>query len=334
MQRRIGAAAGAASLALAACAGPALAQVPPDIEAKLKAMGRVIAPEATFRLYAPLFGPDLLAGVNATKDIAFGPDPKQKLNVYAPAARGGAPRQVLVFLPGGQGDKQVGGPEGAPFYDNIGAWGARNGLVVVIAQYRSRAGVPWDAGARDLATTLAWVKANIAASGGDPNRVVVWGHSNGSTQLATYLGHPDLQVPGGAGVKGAILMSGGFNILPIRLKSPPAVFVRDPPPAGAAPPAGPPPAAPPPVDPAVMLQRSNLEGLKATTVPILLAAGDLDPEERVEMIQVLDGELTKAGHAPVTAVIPGHTHISEVASVGTTDHTVSDPVLKFVRGVK
>ena len=335
MHFRIGAAFSAGALALA-CAVHAYAQVPPDIEAKLKALGRVIAPNDTARLYRPLFGPDFMAGVVATKDVAFGADPKQKLNVYTPAKAGGAPREVLVFIPGGQGVKQMDGPEGVPFYDNIGAWGVNNGLVVVVTQYRTGGGAGWDAGARDIASTLEWVKANIATKGGDPNHVVLWGQSNGATQLATWLGHADLRGAGATGVKGAILMSGGFNILPIRLKSPPAVFIRDPSPTGAAPagpPPGPPAGGPPPLDPAVMLQRSNLEGLKAATIPIMLVASELDPEERVEMVQVLTGELTKAGRAPVSMVIPGHSHISEVNVIGTADRTVSDPVLKFVRSV-
>jgi acetyl esterase/lipase len=323
-----------AAAALAACAGAALAQVPFDIEAKLKAMGRVIAPEATARLYQPLFGLGMMTGVMADRDIAFGPDPKQKLNVYTPAGATKAQSEVLVFMPGGQGTKQMAGPEGVPFYDNIGAWGVKNGFIVVTTQYRTGGAAGWDAGARDIAATLDWVKANIGQRGGNPNRIVLWGQSNGATQLATWLGHPDLQGSGAAGVKGAILMSGGFNIAPVMLKSPPAVFVRDPPPAGAPPAAGPPPGGPPRVDPAVMLQRSNLEGLKATKFPIMLIASELDPEERTEMVQVLTGELTKAGHAPVNTVIPGHSHISEVTVFGTPDRTVSDPVLNFVRSVK
>ena len=330
MQFRIGAVLGAAAFALVSVHS-AFAEVPPDIEAKLKALGRVIAPNDTARIYRPLFGPDFMAGVVAAKDIAFGPDPKQKLNVYT-AAAGAAPRKVLVFFPGGQGVKQMEGPEGVPFYDNIGAWGAKQGFVVVVAQYRTGGGAGWDAGAKDIALALAWVKANIAAKGGDPNLVVLWGQSNGATQLATWLGHPDLRGPAAGSVKGAILMSGGFNILPIKLKSPPAKFVRDPAPAGAAPPAPPP--APPPIDPAVMLQRSNLEGIKATTFPILLLASELDPEERVETVEIMTDEMTRAGHPPVHEIIPGHSHISEVNSFDTADHSASHPVLEFVKSVK
>ncbi|MEO6339387.1 MAG: carboxylesterase family protein, partial [Caulobacteraceae bacterium] len=205
---------------------------------------------------------------------------------------------------------------------------------VVTTQYRTGGGASWDAGARDLASTIQWVKANIARHGGDPARIVIMGQSNGATQLANYLGHADLQGPGGPGVKGAILMAGNFNILPIRLTSPPARLVQARPAGAPAGPAGAAPIpAPPPVDPAVMAQRSNLAGLKAAKVPIMVIAAELDPEERVEMVEVLGRELRAAGRSPTTTIVPGHSHISEILSFGTADDTMSAPVLKFIRGV-
>ena len=320
-------------LALALCAGAALAAIPPDIQAQLRQIGRVIDAGNTAKLYRPLFTEILPAGVVGTRDIAFGDDPKQKLNVYTPAAKGSA-RPVLIFAPGGQGVKQMGGPEGEPFYDNVGGWGVKNGLVVVTTQYRTGGGAPWDAGARDLAATIAWVKANIAKQGGDPARIVIMGQSNGATQLANYLGHAELQGPGGPGVKGAILMGGNFNILPLKLTSPPSRLVT-PRPAGA--PAGGPAAAPfppgPPVDPAEMLKRSDLAGLKAAPIPLMVIAAELDPEERVEMVDVMGRELRSAGRSPTTMIVPGHSHISEIFSFGTADETMSAPVLKFIRSV-
>lgn len=322
-------------LALALCAGAALAAIPPDIYMGLQKIGRVIDAGNTAKLYRPLFTGGLPADVAATRDIAFGDDPKQKLNVYSSALAKGPARPVLIFAPGGQGVKQMGGPEGEPFYDNVGAWGVKNGLVVVTTQYRTGGGAPWDVGARDLAATIAWAKANIARQGGDPARIVIMGQSNGATQLANYLGHADLQGPGGPGVRGAILMGGNFNILPVRLTSPPSRLVT-PRPAGA-PAGGPPTAAPfppaPPVDPAEMLKRSDLPGLKAAPIPIMVIAAELDPEERVEMVEVLGRELRAAGRSPITVVVPGHSHISEILSFGTADDTMSAPVLKFIRGV-
>jgi acetyl esterase len=318
---------GLTALAVAFAAAPALAlaQVPPQIEAQLKEIGRVVAPADTAKLYRSQFGDAPPAGVTITRDISFGPTPKQILNVYAPAAAG-KPRRVLIYVPGGQGVKQMAGPEGAPFYDNIGGWGVNNGLIVVTTQYRTGGPASWDDGAKDVGATVAWARANIAKFGGDPAQIVLWGQSNGANQTANYLGHPELQGPETASLKGAVLMSGSFDILPLEPHGPP-LAIRTGAPPGAAPP-GPPPAAP---DPAVQLQRSDLPGLKGSRVPLLLIASEIDPERIADMLPLLGKALTDAGHAPKTYVIPMHSHISEVTSVGTADQTASAPVLTFVR---
>ena len=180
MTRRMDAIFGGAALALVLGVGAATAQIPPDIQSKLREMGRVIAAGETAKLYRPLFGKELPVGVSAARDVAYGADPKQKLNVYTPQIAGADPRPVLIFAPGGQGVKQMGGPEGEPFYDNVGTWAVRNGLLLVTTQYRTGGGAPWDAGARDLAATIQWVKENIAIHGGDPEKIVIMGQSNGA----------------------------------------------------------------------------------------------------------------------------------------------------------
>ncbi len=82
-----------------------------------------------------------------------------------------------------------------------------------------------------------------------------------------------------------------------------------------------------------MLKRSDLAGLKAAAIPLMVIAAELDPEERVEMVDVMGRELRAAGRAPTTMVVPGHSHISEIFSFGTADDTMSAPVLTFIRRV-
>jgi hypothetical protein len=67
---------------------------------------------------------------------------------------------------------------------------------------------------------------------------------------------------------------------------------------------------------------------------MMLIASELDPEERVEMVDVLGDELVKAGRTPVRVIVPGHSHISEVLSFDTPDTTVSEPVLSFIGRIK
>src|SRR5690606_16059402 len=87
--------AGAAVVAVAGLwAGAASAAIPADVQARMREMGRVVAPVDTAKLYRPMFDARLLDGVTVVRDVSFGADPKLALNVYKPAAAGPA-RPVL-----------------------------------------------------------------------------------------------------------------------------------------------------------------------------------------------------------------------------------------------
>ena len=82
---------------------PALAQMPADIAAKLKAIGPVLNPpmiQATFDIYIPKV-PKAAPGVSSVEDVAYGPDERHRLDVFAPAARPGRAMLVVLFVPGG-----------------------------------------------------------------------------------------------------------------------------------------------------------------------------------------------------------------------------------------
>ena len=98
-----------------------------------------------------------------------------------------APRPVLLFVHGGGftgGDKKA---DDTPFYDNVGTWAVDNGMVGVNMTYRLAHEHQWPAGAEDIAAAIAWVKANIAAEGGDPRRLYLMGHSAGAAHAAAYV---------------------------------------------------------------------------------------------------------------------------------------------------
>lgn len=132
------------------------------------------------------------------------------LNVWTPAADDAA-RPVLVFIHGGG---NAIGSASDPFYDgaNLADVGDQ---VVVTFNYRLGAlgwltepGLPAaNLGLRDQIAALQWVQDNVAAFGGDPNRVTVFGESAGAVNTCTLLG-----APGAAGLfRGAILQSGACN---------------------------------------------------------------------------------------------------------------------------
>lgn len=120
------------------------------------------------------------------------------LNVWAPAHARKAP--VIVWIHGGG---LVFGSSWEPYYD--GKNFARRGVVFVSINYRlgvfgwmankelsaeSPHGSSGDYGLLDQIEALKWVKANIAAFGGDPDNVTIDGESAGGLSVALLLASP------------------------------------------------------------------------------------------------------------------------------------------------
>ncbi|MGW6620817.1 carboxylesterase/lipase family protein [Nocardia sp. NPDC055002] len=111
------------------------------------------------------------------------------VNVWTPGG-GGLP--VMVWIHGGS---FVHGANAVPAYDGAGF--ARDGVVLVSINYRLGAagfavlgGAPANRGLLDQLFALAWVRDNIAAFGGDPDKVTVFGQSAGAMSIAALLGSP------------------------------------------------------------------------------------------------------------------------------------------------
>lgn len=135
------------------------------------------------------------------------------LNVWKPAsARAGAKRPVMVWIHGGG---FVNGGSSPAIYS--GRNFARDGIVLVSLNYRlgrfgffahpglASEGFGGNFGFLDQIAALQWVKANIAAFGGDPERVTVFGESAGGISM-----HMLLQSPLARGLfHGVIIGSGG-----------------------------------------------------------------------------------------------------------------------------
>jgi triacylglycerol lipase len=195
-----------------AVAAIAQAQVPPELAKQIAAIGRGVCPAETAQIYRPLHGNPPYPGVSFARDISFGPDPKNVLDVASPETGAGS-RPVLIYVSGGPGNKQQGGPNGGPFYDNVMVWAVKNGMVGVNMQRRP--GKAWDDPAKDVSLVVQWVNQNIARYKGNPARVFIWSQSAGNVPVSTYVGHPEYYGPQGVGVKGVVFMSAAnFNILP------------------------------------------------------------------------------------------------------------------------
>jgi|HubBroStandDraft_6_1064221.scaffolds.fasta_scaffold48757_4 hypothetical protein len=338
------------SLALLAL-GTACAAVPPEVASQLREIGRGVCVPETAKIYRPLHGNPPYTGVAIARDISFGPDPKNVLDVFS-AEKGGGSKTVLIYVSGGAGNKIQGGENGDVFYDNIMLWAVKNGMTGVNMQRRP--GTAWDDPAKDVALVVQWVHNNISRYKGNPKRVFIWSQSAGNIPVSTYLGHPEYYGPQGVGLKGAVLMSPpNFDILPVTPPPPAGGRGGFAPCGGGAAPATPAAArgggdakgggkgdgkggggGRGAVDPATQLARSNLPGLLKVNIPFFLASAELDPPGMTEFNEVLKEQLCKTGHCPTVMVSKDQSHISEVMSVNTSDDSVSGPILKWIKSVK
>ncbi len=112
------------------------------------------------------------------------------LNIWTPEPSASLP--VFVWVHGGA---FVNGSGAVPQYD--GTAFARDGVVTVTINYRLGADGFLDTGDEhpnigilDQLAALRWVKENIAAFGGDPDRVTVGGESAGAMSVATLIACP------------------------------------------------------------------------------------------------------------------------------------------------
>jgi dipeptidyl aminopeptidase/acylaminoacyl peptidase len=153
--------------------------------------------------------------VEEIKDIPYqtgdGADPvKHKLDLYLP--RGQKDFPVLFFVHGGtwkSGDKRLYGPLGHVF--------ARNGVGVVVTNYRLSPKVKHPAHIEDVARAFAWTCANMGKHGGRVGEIFCCGHSAGGhlvALLATDESYLKAEKLSFSNIKGVIPLSGVFTIIP------------------------------------------------------------------------------------------------------------------------
>jgi triacylglycerol lipase len=287
--------------------------VPAPIAAELLKIGPVVAPPPTEKLYAPLAEREPYAGVKVRRDVRYGSDARHLLDVFTPD-KPQANQPVLVFVHGGafmRGERRTGD---SPFYDNIMLWAVRQGMVGVNMTYRLAPANLWPAAQLDIQSALRWVRENIAASGGNPQRIILMGHSAGAAHVAQYVGHPQFHVVPGSGLAGAVLLSGLFD--PVTAESNPplqAYFGKD---------------------TAQYPARSAVPGLVAAKVPLLLAYAELDPPDFHRQSEQLNVALCKAGKCPGLYKLMSHSHMSEIYSINSADNTVTGLMKQLVDRVR
>lgn len=277
----------------------------PAVRAAIAAMGHSLTPEtlaASRALFADAQNAVAERIKPAASDLAYGQDPRQRLDIYGGAPGAGLP--VLVWVHGGGFLRGAKRDDAHPFEAHIGRFAARNGMVGVVLNYRLAPLAQWPSGGEDIALALAWLRANIAAYGGDPARIVVMGTSAGACHIATCLRlQPRLPI------RAAVLLSGLYGYTPLDERDR-AYFG-----AGEA----------------AFCDVEQFDAVLRGPMPLFAACTEFDPPRfQAEALALWRRVHDLRGALPRGGVVSGHNHYSISLHIGGPDTRLSDEILGFI----
>jgi len=148
--------------------------------------------------------------IQSEKNIVYGSEPWQTLNIYPQKNKIQAP--VVVFIYGGGWHK--GSKEQHHFVADALV---RKGYLVVIPDYVKYPEGRFPSFIEDIAQAIAWVKQNISEYGGDANQLLLAGHSAGAhtgALLVTdkhYLNEVGMEI---GDIKAFVGLAGPYNFTP------------------------------------------------------------------------------------------------------------------------
>ncbi|MDP2212773.1 alpha/beta hydrolase [Phenylobacterium sp.] len=215
--------------------------------------------------------------------LAYGPEPRQRLDLYAPP-QGAKGAPVAVFFYGGtweDGRRQD--------YGWVGRALAAEGFLALAPDYRLYPEVAYPAFLEDGAAAVAWAVENAARYGGDPSQIVLIGHSAGAYDAVMLgLDRRYLQAAGvdPSRIRAVAGLAGPYDFLPLEGETVRGVF-------GAA-------------EDLAATQPINLADAQAP--PTFLATGDSDSVVRPRNTEALAVALRAQGVAVETKTYPGLGH--------------------------
>lgn len=248
--------------------------------------------------------------ITVTRNVSFGPDAWQKLDIYSPPSQAGKLLPVIVFYYGGRwedGSKDD--------YRFVGSALAAQNYIVVIADYRKYPEVKFPAFVQDAAKSLAWVDTHINEYGGDHRAIHVSGHSAGAhigimlTVDPRYLkaeGKDRSKV-----IRDFVGLAGPYDFVPDEkdlqdMFGPPAQYPQ-------------------------MQATTFIDGHQP---PMLLLSGDKDQYVgKINMDKVV-AAIDKKGGRVQTHIYPGLDHIRLIANlswIGPADYPVLTDWMRFIR---
>lgn len=150
-------------------------------------------------------------GYTVHYDLAYGEDPRQKVDIYVPDTLS-TPHTTLIYFYGGSwqfGDKNM--------YRFVGQALASKGYIAVIVNYRLYPQVYFPEFMHDGAKAVRWVHEHIQEYGGSPNNVFLVGHSAGAHIAVLLMTDSQYLTAEGAKrgwIKGTVGIAGPYDFLP------------------------------------------------------------------------------------------------------------------------
>jgi acetyl esterase/lipase len=154
--------------------------------------------------------PARFGSFNRIADVPYGPNPRERLDVYVPKQQ--TVKAVVIFWFGGSwqnGRKEQ--------YRFVGAALAQRGILTVIPDYRLYPEVRFPELMEDGAKAVAWVHEHARDYSADPERLVLMGHSAGGHMAALLALDPQYLQKAGVPYKsivGLVGLSGPYALDP------------------------------------------------------------------------------------------------------------------------
>lgn len=145
---------------------------------------------------------ETLARLPGPRDVSYGPDERQLLDIFPAAGAGARPAPVLLYLHGGAWrmlDRRD--------YAFVAEPWVAAGVTVVLPSYGRLPAAPLRALMRHAREAVLWTRDNIAQHGGDPARLHVAGTSAGAHLLALAAADPEVA----AGIASLTVASGVYD---------------------------------------------------------------------------------------------------------------------------
>ncbi len=223
------------------------------------------------------------ARIGAPKRVAYGPTEIEKLDIYA-TGKINAP--VNIYIHGGAWRQGLAKGCGfaAELFVNAGAH-----FVVPDFTWVQDAPDSLRTMADQVRRAIAWVHANAASFGGDPDRLYLSGHSSGAHLAAVALTtdwQRDFGLPADI-LKGGLCCSGMYDLQPVRLSAR-SSYVR--------------------FDDAMVESLSPIRHIDAINVPLVVAYGTLETPEFQRHAKTFAEAVRRAGKPVELLVGEGYNH--------------------------